>query len=92
VKTGQKITKEEADQLEIEGAAMLFDCTKAQAGGYFPSHNGNLNLLVITDDGYFHRQVSELQVGPGELFVRLPENDNGIPLPSFEEVFTLEKM
>lgn len=86
---GQPITKEQADQLQAEGAAMLFDCIEAECMGYFSANNGNANLVVVTDQGYFLRKVEELQVGPDGVFVRLPEDDDGTPLPSFKEAFTI---
>lgn len=88
---GTLITEEEADRLMEQGAGAMFDCPSAMVAGYFAPKPGNSHIVVITDDGYSVRSIEDLQVGPDGVFVRFLEEDDGRPLPSVEDVFTIEE-
>jgi len=80
-----KITEKEADELEAQGVAELFDCS--HCGGFFEATGRTDIILVIRDDGYYIRAREDLVKSNDGVFVGFCED--GKP-PEFDEVFQIE--
>ena len=90
------ITKQEADNLQSEGVATLFNCldksgAECHALGFFEaSANARRDIvLVLTYEGSYIRAREDLVKSEDEVFVGFIED--GKP-PEFDDVFVVRKL
>ena len=86
-----KITEKEANELEAQEVAMLFDLPSCSCGGFFEAKpNGKHDvILCIFDEGYFIRAREDLVKSNDEVFIGFCEE--GKP-PEFEDVFEVREL